>query len=458
MQKFKSIIATLFILSFSCSNANAVDMKDALELAYNKSKELKIAQQKFLSDIQVLSDAVSGFLPNVSVNFEAGESKQTIDSKFVNNQPPATKTKSLRRTLSIQQSIFNGGASVAKLKIAQESFRNYRNELLLEEQKILAKAIDVYLSTYSANEVNNIVAVRVDFNQRQLGAARARYKLGEATITDVEQAKAALARARAEMVDATVSKVKTSEAFERVFGIKPDNLTWPSELASLPDGFERYYELLEKNNFELHSAMNSIKAAKANVLAAKGSLLPQVTFAANLSKNFYDPESNVQNNQKINSRNFDTVLSLKIPIYERGGAEHTAVRKANIGARRAKFAAELVKEELKVQAVDFWQTYESLKSRIEFLDQAVVAQSKVLDNIQHEYKVGLKTVIDVLKEESELSRTQVETISAKKESVSMHYKILSSIGMATSKALGLEVKHFNPDKEAKKVKATIFGF
>ncbi|MES2214766.1 MAG: TolC family protein, partial [Pseudomonadota bacterium] len=159
-----------------------------------------------------------------------------------------------------------------------------------------------------------------------------------------------------------------------------------------------------------------------------------------------------------NYRSFTTTLGVHIPIFDKGGAEYAAIRRANSAARQAAHQLENQMRDVKVNAITAWESHNASKISIAFADEAVEASTLALDGVKHEYAVGSKTILDILEAETKMLSYQINSITTKKNYILSAYKIKASMGECVAKALHLPVKYFRPEMEFQKVKAKIIGF
>ena len=451
----KRIIFAAIVSTIVSTNASAIELQDALSLAYKRSDALKASQDEFINSIQSMPEAIAEFMPKMSAEILVQDQKTTYDSKFLSalNPQPSVRNKLTQRTVGITQPIFNGGSSVAKVKAAQAQFRSIRANLYSAEQKFLISALDAYLSAYFAKEVHDITGVSVEFRRKELASAEEKLKLGEATRTDVAAAEAGLASAEAQNTQAYANLQAANANFNKMFGVEPVDLVLPSMPNDLPETLEIFTEVVMRNNLDIDAAKHSVSSAKAQTIAAVGGLLPSANFKASVAKGFNDPESR----QAPNTRVYTTAVSLQIPILARGGAEYAEIRRAKATSRRSAHNLDETLAQAKVNAIGTWESYCAYKSGLDSIVKAVAAYTITLDGVRQQYNVGVSTMIDVLKAESDLSAQKIQETDIRKRYILSAYNIKTMLGLMTAKALKLDAKYFSPEMEFKKTKRLI-GF
>lgn len=439
----------LLVTTFICSSAYGLTLEEALPLAYNNSEEVVIAKEAFIGEIQSMSTAIAGFMPNISAQIKTQNDKNNPAPLTRNNTNHETSTT---QTVQITQPIFNGGSDVANLKAANAQFRVSRAKFYESEQKFLMSAIQTYLDLYEAQELYNIATTSLDFRKTEFQASEERFKLGLETVTGTAIAKTKLLQAEASKA-ASFAKLESLKArFRDMFSTDPSDLALPSDNANVPEDLESFTKRAMAANFTLAQAQNGASAAKSSSHSVAGRLLPKVDIFAQSSRN----TSTVVTSDP--SKVLSTGVSVTIPILSKGGAEYADIRKANSDARSAVQRLQAIMHEVNVNTISIWQQYQASKMSLAYSAEAVQSSELALEAAKQEYLVGSKTMLDVFQLEDDLNRAKTQDIEIKKSYIINMYNMQSHMGNMTAKALNLKVKSFNPDSEFKKVKAKIIGF
>lgn len=454
MLRIRQLVSLILCVSAISSVVNAKTLDEALVLAYNKSDEIKAAQQDFIYQIQSMPAALAGFMPRISANLNVAEQKNTYDSAFRSPLTPPTNASSTTRNIRIDQPIFDGGSTVNSVKAAQSSFRAQRAKFYKVEQDALFTAINTYISTYAAKEKYIVTDVSLAFAEKELLSAQEKFKLGDATRTDVASAEAKFAKAESDKAGAYADLQANKASYIRIFGEEPEALLIPAIPADLPETSDLFVEYAVNRNLELEEVKHTTSSYKAQSNGTKGALLPSVSLRSEVTKTYNSPEG-VGN---PNSRVFATALSVHIPILDKGGAEYAAIRQANSLARRYAHAFDGALSSVKAQAIGIWEQYIAFKSRVDFIDKEVAARELTLEGMKHEYSVGTKSILDVLDAETKLTEAKTAAIETQKNYLLSAYKVKAMVGQMTAQALHLPVKYFKPESEFKKTKAKIVGF
>ncbi|MCP5369432.1 MAG: TolC family protein [Rickettsiaceae bacterium] len=452
----------LLILSTLLSsgiNTQALTLEEALVSSYNNNEQFKVTRSNFLADIEKFPRALSEFMPRISASsnistININRTKDSIPSSGSDNISADTTKNTIG--FSVVQPIFNGWSSVAALKSAQASFLAARSEFYKKEQDIILDTIDKYLNCIVFKEKYEIAQKSVASNKTQLEAMQEKYKQGEATITDVASSQEAYATSEANLSFALARYEASKATFTQFTDLIAEDLIMPEIPSNVAEELEQLQMLTTQQNLEIDNAKNKIIAAKADNMAAKGQLLPDVNFRIDAEKSFYTQQTS--NNGNINNKRVISSLGVHIPIFAKGGAEYSDVRRSYQGYKIAIAALDATIKQINALCVAYLSEFISSKKRIEASIEAVRASELAYDGMVQEEKLGSKTIIDVLIAEKRLNDARENLADSRKAVIIAAYKIKSLTGDLTARAIKLPVEYFTPEREFHKLKRKIVSF
>lgn len=451
----------LFILSSLLSssiNAQALTLEEALISSYNENEQFKMIRSNFLTEIEKFPRALAEFMPKISASSNITTLNTNRLSKLEANEIDNITTDTNKNTLglTVVQPIFSGWSSVAGLKSAQASFLAARSEFYKKEQEMILGTIDQYLDCIVYKEKYEIAQKSVNANKTQLAAMQEKYKQGEATITDVASSQEGYATSEANLAF-WLSKYETSKAnFLQNTGLVAEDLVLPE----IPLGIVEELDVLtisaKERNLDIDNAKNRIIAAKAENFAAKGRLLPEVNFRVDAEKSLYT--NRTSNNGTVDNKRVVTSLGVNIPIFAKGGAEYSEVRRTYQGYKMAVAGLDSTLKQINAACISYLSEFASAKKRIEASMEAVKASELAYDGMIQEEMLGSKTIIDVLIAEKRLNDARENLADSKKAVILSAYKIKSLTGDLTARAINLPVEYFTPEREFYKLKRKIVSF
>ncbi|NRB11337.1 MAG: TolC family protein [Rickettsiaceae bacterium] len=439
-------------------NANAaLTLDEALTSGYNHNDQLKIIRSDYLSEIEAFPAALSEFMPKISANTISRDTKNKRKNDGISTTDNITvDDNNFEKNITVTQSIFSGGGSVAKLKAAQHQFRAARGRYYAAEQDTMLKEIQAYLDCVEAKEKYKIAQMSEKSNLTQLEATQERVKLGESTDTDLASAKSGHATAKANVSTAFANYQATKANFKKIFGIEAIDLKMPDLPQGIPQSIEELTNKAMGANPIVQLVRNQTKATKSNEYASKAQLLPKVELQLQNKRDYYNPQT--IRSSRINSESVTGLVSVTIPILAQGGAEYSAIRRAKYNTRKA--AAEQADKikEVKANCKASWERFRAAKESIVAASEAVTAQEVAYEGMVQEEKLGSKTIVDVLNTEDRLNKARERKIEAEKALILEAYNMKSLIGQLTAKSLKLQVEYFEPEREFKKTKIKVIGF
>ncbi len=430
-------IATLAMLTVFVSGValadSGVNLRGALEEAYRSNPELKAARARLSVVDEDYYQAISGFQPDIT-----GVASYTASNT---NRKGATDTTSDPKTFEVTllQSLYSGGSTVAKTKQTTNLINSERANLKSVEQGVFLSGIREYMSVLRDKKINQLTSHNYRVLLKHLDATRARFKIGSLTKTDVRQAEARLARAKAEKMQARSRLNKSKAGFERVFGISPLSLTTPEVGNVVPRDLQSAIQVAKSNNPQIELVRYSGSAAKNSTRSLEGANYPQIDLSGSINKT-YDPSTTAAESE---TGSFVGV-SLTLPFYT-GGENSSKIKQARHYENQKRM--ELFKAERDVvnNVIDAWSEYESAVIESTAYKSQIKATKLALKGVQVENDVGLRTTLDVLDAEQEYLDAQVSHVVSETNKVVAAYGLLSTMGMLTAKDLQLGVEFYNLD-------------
>jgi len=450
--QFRNVVSTslvaggLIVASGVVQDLKAETLEEALVAAYTSNPTLLAGRAYLRSIDEGVPQALSGWRPSLSAAAETGVSEIESSTAADRHQQRRPHVGSL----SLSQSLYNGGRVPAAISRAENTVIAERAGLQTIEQSVLLDAVSVYTSVYRAEAILSLNVHNEQVLNRQLEATRDRFEVGEITRTDVHQAEARLARATADRIQAEGDIVAARAAYRNVIGKFPENLVAPTSLQDLPSGVEAAVSIAVDKNPGVISAEYSERAAQDNISGVRGELLPSVNLTGSASKSL---------NASGESTRVDTYtakVTLSVPLYQ-SGSVYSRLRQARHTASRQRRLVEQARRDAIETATQAWESLQTSRARIESFQAQIRAAEVALEGVQREAAVGSRTVLDVLDAEQELLDAKVSIVSAERDEIVARFNLKSAIGELTAKNLSLPVDVYDSENNLGKVRSQWFG-
>ena len=124
--------------------------------------------------------------------------------------------------------------------------------------------------------------------------------------------------------------------------------------------------------------------------------------------------------------------------------------------RERRLEIEMAKQNVLNEATKAWEALTTALSSKKAFEMQVQASKLVLEGLEKESMVGLRTTLDLLDAEQDLFDSRVELVRAKAEFISASYWVKAVEGSLTALDLNLPVKLYNPELNLQKVRSKWF--
>ena len=442
---FKIII--FLLISNVCLSQS---LYDTLSKIYDSSPILKSNRLKLEAINEELAKAISKNRPQINLYGSLGSDKTTtINTSNVestqNNNPKSV-------TLEVKQNLYDFGRTKNLINIADASIFAQRADLRNQEQEVLLEASKIYLTLLSALEINNLAKNNLFLLQKHYQAINDKYKLGEATSTDLSLAKARFLRARSDEIKSRGEVEKErSKYFSLVGAEAPSNLSFPEIRIEIPKKLKDISKEALQGNPNIIAGGFRKKLSFIKVSSAAAELLPSIDL--NLSaQNAWAPNTFFDEYE-----NYKLEFNFKVPLYS-GGYNYSNIRqKKKEALQNSKTLDYNIKNTLKEVEI-LWIEFKSLESQIFSIQAAITANEMAVDGVKRENEVGSRTLLDVLDAEQDLLEEKVELIKSKRDKFKTIFSLIAKMGKLSAYELNLDVNIYDYEKNYIAVKKVWLGF
>lgn len=433
----KTAILLSFIGSLVLSNnALALNLNEALEQTYknNETINAKRYEVKVIKSNRNL--AVSGFMPTIEANIQRGEKELEYSPSTIASD---SKTDIENDSISLSQPIIKSGRTVLEIGARQNLLKAAKGDLLSTEQQIHTEAIFAYTETLKTEEVLQLAKDRESSLKRSYEYAFARFRVGEATKTEVETANARHARSQSETVIAKNNLKQANENFLKIVGLDAANLenldykNYDLKTNNLNIKEEIVSNAL-RNNPSIQVAEYNHQSNKLYKRKSKSEFFPELSFNASKSK-YTNYSTNSSKYYDIDDTSYS--FNLKVPLFQ-AGTEYFGAAKANSQYNQSKYNLALTKKEVRESAINAYNNLQASKAVVKSEITNVKAAKLALESIQEEERLGLKTIIDVLDSKRDFYDAEEGRIDAEYAQIRSFYQLELVQGKLTGKSLGFK--------------------
>lgn len=442
-------VAVIAVITGMGAPAWAETLREAIALAYRTNPSLlaQRANQRALDESIV--QARAGLRPTVDVTVSGNYTR--TDSPVVGTPPFQTggvvESDSASATIGIGQNLWTGGRIGHGITVAEANIMAGRENLRDTEQSVLALVIQAYADVIRDTDILAIREANLSVLQRQLEEASARFEVGEITRTDVAQSEARLAQSEADLANARAQLSVSRAAYAAVVGQSPGDLAPMPVLPGVPTDFDSALDVALIDNPGIRSATYSLRAAEANVAAAKAEFLPSLRATASYGgSSEFDRLGDLGDNTRLTAG-----ATLSVPLFT-GGLNASRVAQALERANAAQIAVEGESRNTLQAVSSAYAQSISARATLQAGQEAVRAATVAAEGVRQEAQVGLRTTLDVLNQELELRNAEVTLASARRNEYVAQANLLAAMGRLEGQDLDPTLTAYDPNANYQRVR------
>lgn len=415
--------ALLVAALLTSSYAAADTLYDAVQHGMIANPDVLLNTAKGLSAKQAIDKAKGALYPSIDVTGGFGRQRSVNPTSSAIDDTPSTTLNIVESVVELKQRLFAGGGIINEVKRNQYLSQAQRwktqgiaEDLALEITKdYLAVLLHERLYVYS---IENLKAHRAVFKM-----IKERATAGITRTAEVDQANARLALAEANKISAQANLQEVRINYAKAVGKWPENLQWPRvpSRKNLPGSLTKAIEKGLDNHPTVKSSYADIKQAKAQYEVARAAYFPEVNLVLNSSKN--------KNLGGLSGPNdYDTAAIRMNYNTFRGGADSAHIRETAYQVQEAYETKNRALLQLKEAIRLSWNAYVSSTLRLTPLKRHVIASRKTRAAYQDEFKVGKRTLLDLLDSQNEYYESQIELARGENDEMLSRYRILNGMG------------------------------
>jgi adhesin transport system outer membrane protein len=408
-----------FSLLLAGSSAYSQTLEQAVSATLETNPELKQVFNEFKSRVYE-SEASSGrYLP--SIDLDAGIGFEGIDPAESNSKE---STEMLRKdaTISLTQLIWDGSNTLNDMDRTAAEAEAQRYQVLADASDKALEVSRVYLDTVQAFEVLQLSEDNLAIHKSIFSDIQRRAESGIGSTADVTQAEARVAKAQANLLAAQNQLFDAQTQFKRMVGDIPQDLIFPnadqnyipaSSEAALSQAFERHPTL--------RVAQVDVDAARFQYEQSKSGYFP--TLSVEASHSWYDDAGGYEGE----STETLAMLRLRYNLFN-GGSDKANSESAAYKLNQAKDLRENTFRQVEEGLNLSWSALDLSMQQKSFLSDHVDAVSKTVIAYQKQYRIGQRTLLDLLNSQNELFEARKDYLDTKYTEQYAKYRVLNAAG------------------------------
>lgn len=414
-------------------------LQEVVEHAITSHPEINARYHDFVSSLEDQNVAKAGWRPQVTANAWVGrEWRSNLDNA------PSYNWNRPGWNIELRQLIFDGGATSGRVRqYGFEKLSRYY-DLQATSNSLANEVIAAYLDVQRYREMQGLAQENFAMHETTLYQLRDRQQSGVGRGVDLEQASGRLSLAQTNLMTESNNLNNVGQRYRRLVGAPPavELPTLPDHVAGLPVPGEtqNFQEALRVNPLIL-SKQALVQAAQAGEKVAKAAHAPTLDVRAATGRDRDQP--GVMNRDVQSSR---VQLMLTYPLY-RGGGDAARIRQTAAQAYAAQDVRDYTCRNMQQELSVAWNDIMRLRQQMPFLREHELSTSKVRVAYLQQYRIGQRSLLDLLDTENELFDARRAYINAQYDLKKAQYHWLSlSNQILPALALAQPYQQYEPDE------------
>ena len=418
------IVLAGLALFFQSAPAWSLTLPEAVELAIRTYPEVLAAERNTKSLEQKLRKEFAGYLPTMDLS--AGYGRENSDNSTTRAADPNQHDMTLSRGetgITMSQMVFDGfdvrytvARAEADLKKAQAEWRSSTDNTAL-------RAVQSYVDVVIRHAQLALVKDNVLLHQRILAKVRKKFEGGAGNQADVHQAQSRTYLSSASHASSRAAYQASQAKFTEIIGQEPpEGMTRPEAPERfLPESLEMALEVALKSNPRLEGVRFDLEAAEATLKAANAPFWPKVDMELGATSN-----ANMGGSEG-HSQSASAMLRMRYNLYQ-GGADVAGLRGARSEKEKKQQIFDKEQRVLVEQIRELWSKLTTTRDRVGFLKKHVAVSRQVTASYHDQFKMGKRTLLDVLNSENELFSAKNAKLFEELTYIKTSYEMLANMG------------------------------
>lgn len=405
----------LTLLFGGVSSVFAITLEEATYIAIENSPQVHGTIAKYQEGLENIRLLESDYLPSVDLSVGLGQETTYGD----------TDVSLARRevALSLTQPLFSGFSTKHELERVQAETEADRWEALISVENTALEVAEAYAEVLRQRELVALADLNLETHTRIFGQIKLKSDAGVGRQSDLSQITARLAKAHSNRLAAINNLEDAESQYKKVVGeLPPEEMIYPipdRDLlpVSLDDAIAQAMDL----NPALQGASWDVKATESFRQATRSSLYPNVDFI--LERTWND---NLDGNKGA-SEDLLAMVRLSYNLY-RGGADKQREKVAIQQNLQTQEIRRNTMREIELTVRLAWAAYEATHQQKEYIRQHVIATKDSQLAYEKQFRLGRRTLLDVLDSENELFQARQDYVNADYDELFSEFRIFNAKG------------------------------
>ncbi|MFH4526349.1 TolC family outer membrane protein [Vibrio diabolicus] len=394
-------------------------LEQAVALTLKNNPDIKSAFNEFTSRKYVNEASSGAYLP--SIDLDAGIGYEGLDPSDEVGRGDTDYTRK-EASVTLTQLIWDGSATLNDIDRTAADAESVRFQLLADASDKALEVTKVYLDAVKAYEIlklsENNLAVHKDIYED----IKKRVNSGIGSTADLTQVEARLAKAHGNLAAAQNNLYDSHTMFTRLVGQTPQGLIFPrADQNFIPYTIDEAIGLAFESHPVIKVSMADVDSAKFQYKQSKGTYYPTISVEA--AQTWRDDASGIEGS----SDETTAMLRMRYNLFN-GGSDVANAENFAYQLNKAKDLRERAYRSVEEGLRLSWSALDLTLQQKEFLADHVDSASETVIAYEKQYRIGKRTLLDLLNTENELFEARKNYLDARYSEQYAKYRVMNATG------------------------------
>ncbi len=433
-------ITLLMVLS---NEARTEDLLTIYHLAKINDPTIQAKRAEQLATLEAKPQALADFLPVITASANnAATSQRATSNNALSFSETGTATTSTQVVhynqstygLTLNQPIFYYKQWIANAK-ADEQVKGANATYGAAEQDLIVRTVQSYFAVLKAVDALKYAKAQRRAIAKFLEQTEQRFKVGLIAITDVQIAKAQHDNAYAQEITAENELANQKENLREIVGKPIEHVSFLRENLTLktpePANLEQWVSTALEQNLSLQASRFKVRGARADIKMTESDHLPTLNVQSDLQRQTSTP-------LYASNTTSDVMLKVTLPIFS-GGKTRSKTKQAVYTYEQNQKEMESEYRQVESSTRQAYRGVLTQISQAKALKQAIISNASALKATDAAFNVGTRTIVDVLKAQSDLIQAEQNYANARYDYILQSVQLKQSAGTLSPE----DVQHIN---------------
>ena len=405
-----------------------LNILETINKAINYNPKIKAQKFSYESSKENIKQVYSAIFPSIEMNLSKGykdTDSSTSDTKINESVGPQDFS------INLEQNLYTGGKFTAEAKKAKSQLLIEEENLRLIRYEIILESALAYLNVLEKKKLIELNNLKEEKFKNVFKSIELLVKVGSASQSDLVFAQSKLVQTAAEKIVSINEFNVTKANYKKIVGefLPNGNLEEPKiNKINFPNNFDNAIDIAFKNNPKIKIAQLEENIAKFDIKSQFAESMPNIT----LDGEYQSKDDTTQKDSHSDTAKITAKIT--VPIFK-GGKNISKIKQAKIIAKKVRYELENKRNEITQTVTKSWTDFQTSETLLKAANINIEARKLILEGIEQEAKLGIKSYIDLLQSKEELIDAEFNKITATKNYIISALQLKADIGELSLKDL-----------------------